>query len=517
MDIVENRALKLRVRNADRITEVIPKSKVIGEADGVYTVLVHWGLEETHVLKNLGIRDVPSPILGRYDWPGIYKPFDHQKTTAAFLTMNRRGFNLGEQGTGKTCATLWAIDYLMTNKLIRRALIVCPLSIMDSAWRADAFRCVMHRTIDIAYGTREKRKKVIESDAEIVIINYDGVEVVAGDIQKNNFDLIAIDEVNHFKNAQSKRWKVMNALITPNTWVWGMTGTPASQSPTDAYGLAKLMNPTSVPKFYGAFRDMVMIKLTQFKYIPKPGAEDTVHKVLQPAIRFTKEDCLDLPEMLYATREVPLTPQQNKYYKVLKEQMMIEAAGEEITTVNAAVNLNKLLQLASGSAYTNSGEVVEFDASNRLNALEEIIEESSHKVLVFANFRHGIELINNHLIKKGYTTGLIHGGVNAGTRAQIFNKFQTEADPKVLIIQPQSAAHGVTLTAANTIVWWGPVTSYETYAQANARVHRAGQKNKCLVVQLSGCPVEDKLYRALQQKEKMQDSIMSLYEEAINS
>ena len=347
MDIVENRALKLRVRNADRITEVIPKSKVIGEADGVYTVLVHWGLEETHVLKNLGIRDVPSPILGRYDWPGIYKPFDHQKTTAAFLTMNRRGFNLGEQGTGKTCATLWAIDYLMTNKLIRRALIVCPLSIMDSAWRADAFRCVMHRTIDIAYGTREKRKKVIESDAEIVIINYDGVEVVAGDIQKNNFDLIAIDEVNHFKNAQSKRWKVMNALITPNTWVWGMTGTPASQSPTDAYGLAKLMNPTSVPKFYGAFRDMVMIKLTQFKYIPKPGAEDTVHKVLQPAIRFTKEDCLDLPEMLYATREVPLTPQQNKYYKVLKEQMMIEAAGEEITTVNAAVNLNKLLQLAS--------------------------------------------------------------------------------------------------------------------------------------------------------------------------
>ena len=517
MDIVENRALKLRVRNADRITEVIPKSKVIGEADGVYTVLVHWGLEETHVLKNLGIRDVPSPILGRYDWPGIYKPFDHQKTTAAFLTMNRRGFNLGEQGTGKTCATLWAIDYLMTNKLIRRALIVCPLSIMDSAWRADAFRCVMHRTIDIAYGTREKRKKVIESDAEIVIINYDGVEVVAGDIQKNNFDLIAIDEVNHFKNAQSKRWKVMNALITPNTWVWGMTGTPASQSPTDAYGLAKLMNPTSVPKFYGAFRDMVMIKLTQFKYIPKHGAEDTVHKVLQPAIRFTKEDCLDLPEMLYATREVPLTPQQNKYYKVLKEQMMIEAAGEEITTVNAAVNLNKLLQLASGSAYTNSGEVVEFDASNRLNALEEIIEESSHKVLVFANFRHGIELINNHLIKKGYTTGLIHGGVNAGTRAQIFNKFQTEADPKVLIIQPQSAAHGVTLTAANTIVWWGPVTSYETYAQANARVHRAGQKNKCLVVQLSGCPVEDKLYRALQQKEKMQDSIMSLYEEAINS
>lgn len=517
MEIIDNRALKLRVRKPDRITQVIPKSKVISEADGIYEVLVHWDLEEVHVLRNLGIKNVPSPIIGKYNWPGLYKPFEHQLQTAAFLTMHRRAYCLNEMGTGKSCSALWAADYLMSKGLVQRALVVCPLSIMDSAWRADAFKSVMHRTVDIAYGTKDKRKKVIASDADIVIINYDGIEVVHEDIARGGFNLIIIDEYNHYKNAQSKRWKIMNGLIKHDTWLWGMTGSPASQSPLDAYGLAKLMNPASVPKFYGSFRDSVMIKLTQFKYIPKPGAEDEVFKILQPAIRFTKEECLDLPEMLYTTREVPLTAQQAKYYKKLKEQMMIEAAGEEITTVNAAVNLNKLLQIASGSVYTDNKEVIEFDASNRLNALEEIIDESSHKVLVFANFRHGIEMIQNRLAASGYTVDVIHGGVPAGARTAIFQKFQTEPNPRVLVIQPQSASHGVTLTAANTIVWFGPVTSYETYVQANARVHRAGQKNSCMVIHLTGCPVEDKLYRALEQREKLQDSILSLYEEVMNS
>ena len=99
----------------------------------------------------------------------------------------------------------------------------------------------------------------------------------------------------------------------------------------------------------------------------------------------------------------------------------------------------------------------------------------------------------------------------------MFAQFQTEPNPRILVIQPQAAAHGVTLTAANTIVWWGPVTSYETFVQANARVHRAGQKNKCTVVQLTGSPVEDKLYAALGQKEKMQNSIMALYKEELKS
>jgi SNF2 family DNA or RNA helicase len=518
MEIIENKALKLRVRDPDRITTVIPRSKRIATyEDGTSEVLVYWGYEEVQVLKNLRVKNVPSPILREYKWTGIHQPFEHQKVTSAFLTLHRRAYLLSEMGTGKTASAIWAADYLLSKGLVKRVLVVCPLSIMESAWRADLFKFAMHRSVDIAHGSREKRNKVIESGADFVVINYAGIEIVSAAIDKGGFDLFIIDEYNHYKNAQSTRWKVMNALIKPNTWVWGMTGSPASQCPTEAYGLAKLMNPDSVPKFFSAFRDAVMTKLTTFKYIPKLGAEEYVHKVLQPAIRYTKDECLDLPDMLYVTREVPLTPQQNKYYKQLKERMLIEAAGEEITTVNAAVNLNKLLQLASGSIYTDTKEVLEFDASNRLNALEEVIEETEHKVLVFANFRHGIELIEKHLVKKGFSVGIIHGGIGANKRTELFAQFQTEPNPRILVIQPQAAAHGVTLTAANTIVWWGPVTSYETFVQANARVHRAGQKNKCTVVQLTGSPVEDKLYAALGQKEKMQNSIMALYKEELKS
>ena len=514
MEIVENRALLLKVRDADRITNVIPKSKVIASHQDHHEVLVHWGLEEARVLKNLGVKDTPSPILKDYDWKGIYKPFDHQKTTASFLTMHRKAFCFNEQGTGKTGSVIWAADYLMKIGAIKRVLVICPLSIMDSAWRADLFKFAMHRRVDVAYGARNKRKEVIEGDSEFTIINFDGVEIIAEEIAQAGFDLIVVDEANAYKNPGTKRWKVLNRLLKPNTWLWMMTGTPAAQSPVDAFGLAKLVCPHRVPKYMTVFRDQVMYKVTQFKWVPKPNVEVVVHDALQPAIRFTKEQCLDLPEMTYATRDVPLSEQQKKYYEIMRKEMLVYAAGEQITTINAAANLNKLLQLSGGCVYSDTGEVVEFDAGNRLSVLEEVIDEASHKVLVFVPFRHAIEAVSAHL-KKHYTVDVIHGGVSAGARTRIFEQFQNEKDPRVLVIQPQAASHGVTLHAANTIVYWSPVMSVETYLQANARVHRAGQRNPCIVVHLQGSPVEKRLYKMLQDKIDVHTRLADLYGELL--
>lgn len=514
MEIIENKALLLTVRNPDRITTVIPKSRVLEDDGESARVLVNWGLEESIILKNLKI-DAPSPIIGKYKWPGLNKPFEHQKTTAAFLTMHRRAFCFNEQGTGKTASVIWAADYLMTLKLIRRVLVICPLSIMDAAWRADLFKFAMHRRVDIAHGKPEKRKDVVRGEAEFVVINYDGVEIVADEIRNGGFDLVVIDEGNAYKNNMTRRWKVLNSLLTPDTWLWILTGTPASQSPVDAYGLAKLVNPTGVPRFGGAFRDMVMNKVTQFKWVPKPDAQDTVHKVLQPAIRFTKAQCLDLPDMSYTFRDVPLTAQQLKYYELLRKQLIVQAAGEEITTVNAAANLNKLLQLSGGAVYSDTGEVVQFDASNRLAVLREVVEEASHKVLVFVPYRHAIEVVAEDLKKHGYSTAVIHGGVSATNRADIFQRFQTKPDPQVLVIQPQAASHGVTLHAADTIVYWSPVMSVETYLQCNARVHRAGQKNPSTVVHLQGSGVEKRMYAMLRNKVDIHHKIVDLYGELL--
>jgi len=329
-------------------------------------------------------------------------------------------------------------------------------------------------------------------------------------------DGVLVHNCTHYKNAQTDRWKVLNKLVTPEKWLWLMTGTPAAQGPTDAFGLAKLVNPTGVPRSFGAFRDQVMYKITQFKWLPKPTASDTVHRALQPAIRYTKEECLDLPEMTYNKREVEMTRQQKKYYKELKDQMVIAASGEEVTTTNAAVNLNKLLQLSSGAIYTDDGEALEFDIKHRYKVLKEVIDETTQKVLIFVPFKHSIGILADKLNADGIATEVISGAVSASNRTDIFKRFQEQPNPQVLVIQPQAAAHGVTLTAANAIVWWGPTPSLETYLQANARVHRAGQRHPSTVVQLQGSPAESHVYAMLDNKIDCHSEIIDLYKQLLD-
>ena len=499
MEIIDNKALLFTTRNPNKYC-IIPKHKVMPRTDGGFDVAVYWGLDEARVLKNLGVKDVPSPIVRKYPWPGRYKPMAHQVETAAFLTLNRRAFVFSEPGTGKTLSALWAADYLMQRGEVRRVLILCPLSIMQSAWMGDISNSIIHRSAIVAHHPQASRRiEMLQQNYEIVITNYEGLNLIADEINSNGkFDLVIVDEANAYKTVSTRRWKALASIIKPNTFLWMMTGTPASQSPVDAYGLAKLVNPDGVPKFFTAWRDKVMNKVTMFKWAPKADAKDIVHEALQPAIRFTKEQCLDLPPVVTTTREVPLTPQQAKYYNLLKERMVVQAAGETISAVNAATAVSKLLQISCGAAYTDDKEVVEFDAAPRLGVLEEILEETSRKVLIFALFRSSIDGIHTHLLKKGIAAECIHGGVTASKRADIIRRFQDTPDPRVLVMQPQATAHGITLTAADTVVFYGPLMSVEQYIQCIARADRKGQNSdKVTVIHIEGSPIEKKMFKAL--------------------
>jgi SNF2 family DNA or RNA helicase len=374
------------------------------------------------------------------------------------------------------------------------------MSIMHSAWMQDIGNSVIHRSAIVAHHAQAARRiEAVQEGHDIVITNYEGLDLISKEIKNDGrFDLVIIDEANAYKNPQTKRWKTLNSLLTPNMYLWMMTGTPAAQSPLDAYGLAKLVNPKGVPAFYTAWRDTVMNKATMFKWVPKADAAERVHRALQPAIRYTKEQCLDLPPVVTMTREVPLTPQQAKYYNALKTAMVAQAAGETITAVNAAAALNKLLQISCGVAYSDNGETVEFDATPRLNVLLEVLEETDRKVIVFALFRSAIETISVFLNKRGVACEEIHGGVTATKRGDIINRFQRLPEPRVLVMQPQAAAHGITLTAADTVVFFGPLMSVEQYVQACARADRKGQtSDKVTVVHIQGSPVEKKMFAAL--------------------
>ena len=521
MQIVENTALKFSIpaKLANAIYERVDKCEVVNNE-----VVLYWGHNETctaayvidEAQPDATLPKIPSPILKDYDWPGVYKPFEHQRDTASFLSIRQRAFCFNEAGTGKTSAAIWAADYLMKKGIIKKVLVICPLSIMYSAWQADIFRTAMHRTCGIAHGSAVKRKKVLDEGYDFTIINYDGTSVVLQELQQAKFDLIIVDEANAYKTVSTKRWKNLAKLIEPTTWLWMMTGTPASQSPIDAFGLAKLVSPHRVPKFTTAWRDKVMYPISRFKWLPKYDHKEQVFYALQPAVRYTKKECLDLPELTYQTRSVPLTPQVSKYYNELKKQLLIEAAGAQISAVNAAASLQKLLQISGGAVYTDKQQVVEFDIKPRLNALQEVLDETTNKVVVFVPYLHTIDVVTKFLTKEGVTNAVIQGSVGAKERAVIIDQFQKLQDPRVLVIQPQSASHGITLTAADTIVFWSPVMSVETYLQCIGRIERVGQKNTMTVVHLQGSEVERKMYTMLQNKVDSHQKIVDLYKQELD-
>ncbi len=457
--------------------------------------------------------------LSEYEWPRPpgFTPFAHQKVTAEFLANQRKAFCFNEQGTGKTASVIWAVDYLMKLGLVKRVLVICPLSIMKSAWQADLFKFAIHRTVAVAHGSAKKRKEIVEAGAEFVVVNFDGVGIIKKQIMDGGFDLIVVDEASAYKNAQTVRWKDLRDLTRAVKGLWMLTGTPAAQSPVDAYGLAKLVNPNGVPMFFGQFRDKVMNKVSMYRWLPKPDASQTVHTILQPAIRFEKKQCLDLPPVTFTEREAPMTPQQKSFYKRLKDEMLIEAAGEEVSAVNAAVKINKLLQIACGSVYTDNHEVVDFDVSNRLNVVQEVVDESSNKVLIFVPFTHSIEVLAKHLTKNGVTCDVINGAVSVNRRSDIVQRFQSQPDPKVLVIQPMAASHGLTLTAADTIIWYAPCTSVETYLQANARIDRPGQVNPMTIVHITGSQVETRMYSLLRGNIANHQQVIDLYRQEISS
>jgi SNF2 family DNA or RNA helicase len=168
MQIVDDTAVRftLPTELVPTVLNSIEKSELVKTNGNLSEVLVYWGLHElTHLNRLVSFSKLlPSPITRDYFWPGLYKPFDHQRTTAEFLSINMRAFCFNEAGTGKTSSVIWSADYLMNQGAIKRVLVVCPLSIMYSAWQADVFKTAMHRRVAVAYGDSNKRKKILNGD-----------------------------------------------------------------------------------------------------------------------------------------------------------------------------------------------------------------------------------------------------------------------------------------------------------------------------------------------------------------
>lgn len=512
--ISKNGALVFGVDRPEIITKLMPTAKHFRHK-GIDLIAVKHTLDATKLLRNIGL-SAPHPMLhDGYFWPGRYTPMLHQMETTDFLTMYHKAFVLNDMGTGKTAAALWALDYLLQRGQIKRVLIVCPLSV-TKVWQDETFSILPHRGIGTMVGKREKRLDVLDSGCEICVINFDGLTSLYDSKKRTSpldgkFDLIIVDEASTYRNANTQRYKALKHINLPETRLWLMTGTPTPNAPTDAWALIRLVAPNRVPSSFKLFQETVMRQSGPYKWIPRSSAQATVRKLMQPAVRFEKADCLDLPPVTYNNRHIQLTPEQQKMFDTMRKRMKHEGeGGEKITAANAAVKIIKLQQICCGVVKDDNEQPIFLPTKPRLDDLQELIEEASGKVIVYVPFLFAMELVQA-AVSKYATCAVVNGSVPNHVRSQIFSDFQNAPNPRVLIAHPAVAAHGLTLTAANTGIWYAPIYSSEQYEQANARMDRKGQTSAVSIYHLGAHAFEWAIYDVLRNKGSMQTALLNLY------
>lgn len=468
---------------------------------------IPYDIANSKLLTNFGAK-VPSPILTQYDWAGD-TPWDSQRETAALLTMSPRAFVLSTMGVGKTRAALYAFDYLRSVGAARRLLVIAPLSCLVPVWEEEMFRFFHHMKVAIVHGSKHKRMQALAQDADVYVINHDGIKVV-GDQLVGMCDTVVLDELAAFRNAQTDRWKAAKQIVAPAERAWGMTGSPTPNAPTDAYGQIKLLTPERVPRSFKRFQSDLMYQVSNFRWIAKTDATDKVYRAMQPSVRYTMDQVHDIPPTTFSYRHIEPTAAQKAMYMQLKNHMTAMHKGQQITAVNEGALMSKLLQIAAGFAYSKEkGYYV--DAKPRIKEIINIIEQAGKKVIVFTNFKWCVRALEQ-VIGSKYTVGAISGDTPKKERDKIITLFRQSPDPHVIVAHPGTMAHGLTLVEADTIIWHGPTQNPEYFEQANARIPRPGQDSHTHIIMLYSLPVELKAFKRLQNKQNTQGLLLDMFE-----
>lgn len=508
-----SKSLLLRVKDSSTIRAAIPKCKLINIQG--HNLAVHHGIDEVKVLRNIGI-EAPSPILHHYKWPGRYVPFAHQKDTSAMLTLNKRAFVLNETGTGKSKSALWAADYLMNIGQVHKCLIVAPLSTLERVWMEEVFSTLMHRNAVVLHGNKERRVQRLESDVAFYIINHDGLAVMKKELKaRKDIDLIICDEYATYRNGATTKFKVLREILTPEIQMWGMTATPCPNAPTDAWALTRLISPERVPEHFGTFKRETMIQVSQYKWVPKHESYDIAFSAMQPAVRYRKADCLDLPPVVTEERDCGTTPEQQKAYDRMRIDMVAQAAiGIQVSAVNAADQISKLRQILCG-VIKNGDEYITLPHGPRLEVLLECIQEAAAKVIVVVPFK-GILRVLEEEVSAHYTCAVLNGDVSPNNRNKIITAFKADKDPHVLLCHPQVMAHGLNLTEADVCIFYAPIYSNDQFQQVVERFNRPGQTRKMTVIRIGGNKLEWDIYEMLDKKQDNQATILDMYKRIVS-
>lgn len=442
-----------------------------------------------------------------------YEAHDYQKYATKFILEHPISAILLDMGLGKSVITLTAINGLLFDSFeIHKVLVVAPLRVARDAWPAELEKWEhLHGLIySVAVGTEVQRKAALLQKADIFIINRENIEWL---VEKSglpfDYDMLVVDELSSFKSYQAKRFRSLTKVRPSVKRITGLTGTPSSNGLMDLWAEFRLLDMGKrLGRFITHFRSDYFVpdKRNQqivFSYKPKPGAEDTIYRLVSDiTISMKSTDYLKMPE--YVINEVPvwLSEKEMECYQTLKDDLILSLDGQDIDAQSAVGLSNKLTQMANGAVYGEDNNVIAIH-DRKLDALEDLIEAANGKpVLVAYWFKHDLERIQIRL----HTLHIPFSLMNFSESISRWNR----GELPVALIHPASAGHGLNLqSGGSTLIWFGLTWSLELYQQTNARLWRQGQKDTVVIHHIIAADtIDERIMTTLRKKDKTQSALI---------
>jgi SNF2 family DNA or RNA helicase len=445
--------------------------------------------------------------------PGLY---DHQAKTVQFYSDHDAVLNHSDPVTGKNRATLEWFRLHRENGG-GKGIVFAPKSILQAAWGNDAQRFTPEIAISVA--TAENRHTAFSSKADLYITNIDALRALAKDrsMMPTGVDTFVIDESTSLKNPSAQRTKAATQLLAPMKHRILMSGTPAPQGVLDLWSQAYLADHgerlgSSYYKFRATVCDPVQVGPHQHavRWMERPGVPEAVADMLGDiTVRYKLEDVLDMPERIEYYQDFALEPKHFAAYESLRnEGALLINEGKYLNPVHAAALRTKLLQLLSGAVYTEDRLNYTFN-NDRYNLVLDLVEARPASLVAF-NWRHQRAGLVDGAIKRKLTYAVIDGSTSSADRLRAVEAFQ-KGYLQVLFAHPQTAGHGLTLTAGSAVIWTSPTDNAELYQQFNARLYRAGQTKRTEIIKvIARNTIEDRAYENLDQKMDAQTSLLRL-------
>ena len=438
-----------------------------------------------------------------------FEPHDYQAYAIDYIETHPVAAVLLDMGLGKTVISLTAIaDLLFDSFVAHRVLVVAPLRVARDTWPAELEKWshLHHLTYTVAVGSAKERRAALMQSADITIINRENLSWL---IDESGFpfdyDTVILDELSSFKNHQSKRFKVLLHVRPKVKRIVGLTGTPSSNGLMDLWAEFRLLDMGQrLGRFITQYRNAYFTPDKRngqiiYSYKPLPFAEEAIYRQISDiTISMKSTDHLKMPDLVSTQYEVRLSDAEAERYNDLKQELILQLPGGEVTAANAAALTGKLVQMSNGAIYTDTGEVVEIH-ERKLDALEDIIESANGKPLLVAYwFRHDLQRIKDRFTVRELKSSKDIADWNNG-------------DIPVAVIHPASAGHGLNLQAGgSTLVWFGLTWSLELYQQTNARLWRQGQSAGTVVIQhiVTKGTIDERILKVLRAKDRTQAALI---------